>query len=40
MFVGVLAKDDPLVDENRIRNLFKDTRLKPEKVLRQELCLS
>jgi hypothetical protein len=28
---GECAQDDPLVDENRIRNLFKDTRLKLEK---------
>jgi hypothetical protein len=28
---GECAKDDPLVDEIRIRNLFKDTRLKLEK---------
>jgi hypothetical protein len=28
---GECGQDDPLVDENRIRNLFKDTRLKLEK---------
>jgi len=28
---GECAQDDPLVDETRIRNLFKDTRLKLEK---------
>jgi len=28
---GECAQDDPLVDEGRIRNLFKDTRLKLEK---------
>jgi hypothetical protein len=28
---GECAQDDPLVDENRIRTMFKDTRLKLKK---------
>jgi hypothetical protein len=28
---GECAQTDPLVDENRIRNMFKDVRLKLEK---------